>query len=98
MSALTFFREAAGAAVYIAPPGTDPNDTANWQAIGTTAAPIVLTLDESEPLLPWGPFAPYTITITASRSGLTWFGYRTLFGRTHPHARRTKTEYHRRRR
>ncbi|WP_031165994.1 hypothetical protein [Streptosporangium roseum] len=94
MSGITFPREAAGTTVYIAPPGTHPDDAANWQAIGTTSAPIVLILDDPPPR-PVG--AAYAVAV-ANRAALTWRGQWLLLGRTHPHARRTKSTYHQRRR
>jgi len=80
---------------FIAPIGTDPDDHASWQAIGTTG-PINLVLDEPEP--PPMVWPPGSRTITSRRSMLTWYGHWVLFRRAHPRARRVKTAYHRRRR
>lgn len=82
--------------VSIAPPGTDPNDVASWQVLGT-ATGADLILDEPDPPPMVWPLTSRTITFT-SRTRLTWCGYRTLLRRTSPHARRVKTAYHRRRR
>ncbi|MET8334390.1 hypothetical protein [Streptosporangium canum] len=81
-----------------APAGTDPADTTAWQPLGHLADDGLQILDD----LPHDhtPFnrAPFTITLTRRAGRWSWSGWRLLTGTTHPDARRTKTEYHRRRR
>ncbi|MER6830838.1 hypothetical protein ABT352_32930 [Streptosporangium sp. NPDC000563] len=85
--------------LFWAPLGTDPDDSDAWQEIGTVDDVAFELPDEEPALAEWSaPLLPRTFTMPIQGGGLTWWGHLVLFHRSHPAARRAKTEYHRRRR